>query len=291
GWAAIAAASAVLILAADPAAAEWVDWIADGDLGFRYDSNVNHAGFSSEREHDWIWRPKARLGRIFQFAGSTRFEAVAEIRGEIHHRWTDLDAVSGDGQLSLSHKFGMGDAPWARVFFSGGYEGMQDSERSGSRFAVGAQAGKRFSPRFDASLSYRFTARDGDNGRRVLPGTRTDIWDQQYHEVVIDGRFLVTEQLLATAGYGFRHGDLYSNARGKLMLVLMEANAKAVARDAVFGGWSYRLVGNAHSPFVSLNYGLGDRWSIDASYRFRYAKSDSLAYTNHITQLTVLFRY
>jgi hypothetical protein len=292
-WAAIGAALTASLLAAPPAAAEWVDWIAEADLDFRYDSNLNNAGFGSEEEDDFLWSPQARVGRVYQFAESTRLDALAEVRGEIHYDWTDLDAVAGEGQLSLSHKFGLGDAPWARAFAGGGYEAIEDDERSGARFEVGAQAGKRFSPRFDASLTYRFALRDGDDGGLVpaLPGTRNDVWDQELHEVVVDGRFLVAERLLATAGYEFRHGDLISNAGNKRMLVAGMADVKAVAQDDVFGGWAYRVLGDAHSPFVSLNYALGDRFAVDASYRFRWAESESLDYENHIGQLTVMFRY
>ncbi|GAF96352.1 unnamed protein product, partial [marine sediment metagenome] len=226
GSAAFRAALALSFLTALPAAAEWVDWIAEGDLGFEYDSNLNNAGFSSEEEYDLTWIPELRLGRAYQFAGSTRIQAAIEVRGEIHHRWTDLNAIAGGGRISLFHKFGLGDAPWARVFFAGGYEKIGDDERSGSRMEVGAQTGMRFSPRFDATLGYKFTARDGEDGAMVmgLPGMRTDVWDQQFHEVIADGHFLVTEHLLATIGYEFRHGDLYSNARDKQWIALMQAD-------------------------------------------------------------------
>jgi len=287
----IASVLVVSILAAASATAEWTDWIGEADANYRYDSNINNAGFGSEELDDSIWRPTARGGRVFQLPGTTRLRASVEIGGEIHHRWSDLDSVQGLGQLALSHKFGLGDAPWGRIFFSGGYETVGDGDRSGYRFGVGAKVGNRFSKRFDAALTYRFTARDGDTGAAVIPLADTDVFDQQFHDFTVEGQLLVTGQLLATAGFEYRHGDLYSNARGKRMLVPGMADVKAVARDTVFGGWSYRLRGDAYTPFVSLNYGIGDHWSIDASYRYRYAESDSLDYENHVAGLTVLYRY
>lgn len=289
GWAAVGALLAFLV--ALPASAEWVDWIAEANVGVRYDSNLNDAGFGSEAESDFIWRPDGRLGRVFQLGEYTRISAVAEVQGDVHNRWNKLDAVVGDGRLSVFHKFGLGDAPWARAYAAGGYEGVQDGERSGGLLEAGSQIGKRFSPRFDASLAYQFTSHWGEDGRGVVPGIRSNVWNQQYHEVIVDGHFLLTEALLLSAGFGFQHGDLYSNSIGKRLLELAKANVEAVAWDNAFGGWAFRLKGNAYSPYLSLNYAIGDHWSIDASYRFRYSKSDSLDFTNQIGQLTVLFRY
>jgi hypothetical protein len=278
-------------LVASPASAEWADWIGEAELDFGFDSNLNNAVFDSEEEYDLIWRPKARGGRVFQFAGNTRLEVAAELRGEIHHRWGHDDSIAGEGQLAVIHKFGLGDAPWGRVFFNGGYEGVQDSERGGGRLRTGVQAGKRFSPRFDTALTYDFTARWGDDGRMVMVPTNLDVWDQQYHTISIDGRFLVMENLTAAAGYEFRHGDLYANARSNMPAVMMAGDVKAVVMDQIFGGWAYRVNGNAHTPFASLNYSIGDHWALDASYEYRYAESRNLDYQNHRAQISVLFRY
>ena len=280
---------------AAPAAAEWVDWIAEADVGFGFDSNLNNSGSDSNEEWDLIWQPAARLGRVFQVADNTRIALSAEARGLIHHRWEQLDSVTGEGQVSLSHKFGLGDAPWGRVFAAAGYEGVQDAERGGARVETGLQIGKRFTPRFDASLSYRWTFRDGSDGSRSmligLPNVGSDVWDQEHHEVGIDGRFLVTEELAATTGFDYRRGDLYSNVDVDAIAIAMHIGPKAVAADDAFGGVAYRVVGNVYSPFLSLNYAICDRWSVDTSYRYRYAHKDSFHYENHIAQLTVLFRY
>ena len=98
-------AAAVLIpslslLAAWPAAAEWVDWIAEADVGVRFDSNLNNAPFSRETERDFTWIPRARLGRVYQLPGTTRLSVVAAVRGDVHHRESKLDAVTGSGEIS-----------------------------------------------------------------------------------------------------------------------------------------------------------------------------------------------
>jgi hypothetical protein len=288
---AFAVALAAPLLAPSPASAEWTDWIGEAELDFGFDSNLNNAVFDSEEEYDLIWRPEARVGRVYQLEGNTRLQVAAVIRGEIHHRWTRDNSVAGEGQLAVMHKFGVGDAPWGKVFFNGGYEGVRDSERGGGRLQTGLQIGKRFSPRFDASLGYEFTARWGDDGAMLAIPTNLDVWDQKDHNVSIDGRFLVTENLTASAGYEFRHGDLYANAQSNRMAVMMAGDVKAVAMDRIFGGWAYRVNGNAHTPFARLNYRINDHWAIDATYEYRYAESRKLDYQNHRAQLAVLFRY
>jgi hypothetical protein len=296
---------AALWLAAAPAAAEWVDFIAEAELAFQYDSNLNRAGFGADEEWDLSWHPRLELGRVYQIGDATRLDVSAEVRGEIHHRFSSLDAVAGDGKLSLFHKFGLGPAPWVRVFYAGGYLGVQDLPRSGPRFVVGAEVGKRFSSRFDASLAYHYTNRSGVGGPPAPvagpgpgpggPGLMTnlpdDVFDQETHVVTLSGSFLLTEDLLLTAGFGYRRGDFDSNARTNLTGVVANEDVEAVARDQVFGGWVYRIVGNAYAPFASLNYGLSERFSLDLGYRFQYGEGDWLSYANHMARLAVLFRY
>ena len=107
----------------------------------------------------------------------------------------------------------------------------------------------------------------------------------------IPRRSFLRDSLLLSAGFGYRRGDFESNARANRVAVLARTDVEAVARDSVFGGWVYRIEGNGYAPFASLSYGLGDRWSIDAGYRFRYAEGHGLDYRSHTVSASVLFRY
>jgi hypothetical protein len=274
-----------------PASAEWADWMLDAGLQTSFDSNLNRASLGSEEDWDVSFRPSVRVGRVYQLAERTRVSVSAELAGDIFSRFDDLDAVDTSPEVALLHKFGLGDAPWLRLFASGGYRAVQDGRRSGPHFAVGGVLGKRFSSRLDARLEYHFSGRYGGDGPPVAPLVSDDVFDQQSHHVSLEGRFLLSEELLATLGFEYRRGDFDSNARSNRFQILAEKHVEAVAMDTVFGGWVYRIDGNAYSPSVHLNYGLGRRWSVDLAYRFQYGEGGGLSYQNHDVALAALFRY
>lgn len=279
------------LLATTPARGEWVDWIADAELATRFDSNLNQAEKSSEQDWDVSYHPSLTWGRVYQLAERTRVAATTEVAGELYSRFAELDGVAGEGRLALWHKLGLGDAPWVQAFVGGGYHHVDAAQRRGPRFATGFEIGSRLWERFDATLSYRFTRRYGQDGPRVDPGTPDDVFDQRSHEVALVGSFLASENLLVSAGFGYRRGDFESNAHSNRMAILAQTDVEAVARDSAFGGWVYRVVGNGYAPFASLSYALGDHWSIDAGYRFRYAEGRGLDYRSHGVSASVLFRY
>jgi opacity protein-like surface antigen len=284
-------AALAALVAATPAGAEWVEWIADAQLDARFDSNLNQAARSSEEEWDLSFQPQFTLGRVYQLAERTRVAATASVAGEIHSRFDALNAAAGEGRASLTHKFGLGDAPWARAFVAGGYQHVEVHQRSGARFTAGAAFGKRFGPRFDARLSYRYTQRWGNDGPRAVAGVSDDVFDQQDHAIDLEGSFLLTESLLLSAGFGYRRGDFDTNAIANRVAVLAGTTVEAVARDEVFGGWVYRIEGNAYEPRASLGWGFDDHWSIDAGYRYRYAEGHGLSYQDHSVRAALLFRY
>ena len=283
---------AVLCCAAS-ARAEWTDWVLDADLAARYESNLNHASERSEEESDAAFRLTGQAGRFFQIDERTRLLLAADAAGELYADWGDLDAVEAGGQLALLHKLGVGDAPWLRPFASGGYREVSDDDRSGPQFSVGLAAGKRLSARLDARVRYAFTRRYGGEGTRAVPGARDDVFDQQHHEVGVEGSYLLTDALLFGAGFTYRRGDFDANAQESRFDVLAREKVDAVAVDDVFGGWVYRTEGDAYSPFVRLNHGVTDHWSLALGYRFQLAEGDGGGprYRNHAVTGTVLFRY
>jgi hypothetical protein len=279
------------MLAAAPAGAEWVDWIADAQLDARYDSNLNQAARASEEEWDLAFLPTLAFGRVYQLAERTRVAATASIAGEIYSRTDELNTAAGEGRLSLFHKFGRGDAPFARVFVSGGYQHVEVHQRRGPRFSLGAEVGKRLSPRFDARLSYRYGQRWGPGGPRAVVGLPDDVFDQQSHLIELEGGFLATESLLLRVGFGYQRGDFDTNIIANRGAILAQTKVLAVARDKVFGGWVYRIEGDSYMPFASLGWGFHDRWSFEAGYRFRYTEGHGLDYRNHIARAALMFRY
>jgi len=285
----------VFVVSAPRARAEWVDWIADAEVDLRYTDNLNNSAFNADEEQDFFWIPAARGGRIFQLTDRTRMSLAAEVAGEIYHEFDGLDAIEAGGSLGLTHKFGVGRAPWLRASFFGGYKEVRESERSGPRLEAGLEIGKRFSPRFDASLAYLYTNRDGGDGVAPMGSTLpTDVFDQQYHLITLSGNFLLAPPLLVTAGYTFRTGDFDSACtpgNAGEALSREKGNIEAIALDGVFGGCVYRLDGTGHSGFINFSYGFTNRLSLDLGYRYLWGKGDSLTYERNTVQLALLFRY
>lgn len=294
----IALALAPALLGAFPARAEWVDWIAEAQVLFEYNDNLNLSPFGGDELDDVSWHPRASIGRVFQAGERTRLSLTAEVEGDIYARYDRLDAVEGGGQLAVFHKFGLGDAPWARLALFGGYLDVADGERSGYRVEPSVTLGKRFSPRFDAFLEYRFTHRDGGNGVPVVMGIGTNVFDQQFHRISVGGNFLVLPRLLLGMGYTFRTGEFDSAcSAANVGMVLARANVRAIqldglgANQGVFGGCVYRLSGDGHAASVKLNYAVTDRIALDVGYRFQHGESGMLDYESNVARMMVLFRY
>lgn len=263
-----------------------------GDFSTRFDSNVGRASAGRDEEWEISFEPSARAGRTLQVAERTRLTGAATLLGEIHARESELDAVEVGGELVLTHKFGIGQAPWMRVSVDGGYRDVDAGQRSGPRLGVGATAGKRFSPRLSARLDYRYAQRWGDLGPRVATSTLPrDVFDQRFHTIGASGSFLASDRVLLTAGFDYRVGDFDSNAQRNRQSVLARKNVEAVSQDQALGGWVYRVDGAAYSPYARMNVALFDRASLDLGYRFQVAKGGGLQYENHVVQAMVLFRY
>jgi hypothetical protein len=280
---------------AAPAAAEWVDWIGEARLRFTYDDNVNRSAFPADEENDFLWRPFVRGGRVFQLGEFTRLSLAAEAEGAIYHDWHDLDSVRLGGRAEVEHKLGIGpNQPHlgAHVFL--GQLLVDDSRRNSMLVETGYRLAKAFGPRLDASIFGTYRYRDGRSGKVVSPAFDTNVWDQDGFETGALVSYLLLPQLLVSAGYSYFIGDFDSSCTvGNIGTVLSRegTNVKALAVNDVFGGCTYRLGGERHGAYVSLNYGLGDRFSVDLSYRFYQGHARELIYRTNLATVSVLYRY
>jgi hypothetical protein len=278
-----------------PASAEWVDWIAEAGTGFEYNDNLNLSAFRDDQESDYAWLATGRGGRVYQITDDTRFSLVGEFQSRKQFRWEDFDRVKLRTRASVLHKFGVGpNVPRVRVHGSGGYMWVDDSDRSSWLWETGVDVSKRFTPRIDALVFFKYTNRDGGSGDVIVPTIQSNVWDQEMFQVGALGNFLIWENLLLSAGYTYHDGEFDSSCTvGNVGKVFTREgdNVKAIAANNVFGGCTYRLGGHIHQASVNLNYGIGDRWSVDAGYKFLQGKADVLIYRANIVTLSVLFRY
>ena len=101
-------------------------------------------------------------------------------------------------------------------------------------------------------------------------------------------------QLVLGASYSYRDGEFDSACTpGNVAKVIARegSNMKAIAVDDIFGGCVYRLEGHAHTGELHLNYGLGNRFSVDLGYRYVWGQARELIYRSNVASVAVLFRY
>jgi len=309
-------AAALLAAFAAPASAEWVEWIADAAFETKFNDNLNQTGFHGDEASDFLFRPSLSVGRVFQATDLTRLSGTVDVEGELHARFDRLNAGVLGVTLAAHHKFGLGHTrPWMRLHAKAGRIDVKEHNRDGWLWEGGIQLGKRFTPRFDATLAYTYEGRDGHDGGLVAPGFDTDVWDQNRHRINAEANFLVTELLLFTAGFEFIDGDFESacpkagpggggpgpapgpgpgpgpGGNG----FLDEERPEAAALDAVFGNapgdCMYRVDGQIYAGYFGFDYPVTDRVAVDLGYRFQHGEGRVLDYDSHIGTLGFTFRY
>ena len=67
--------------------AEWVEWIADTELGALDYDNINRSAFEPDERSDKLLFARANLGRLYQFKDETRLSITANIDGRVHDAW------------------------------------------------------------------------------------------------------------------------------------------------------------------------------------------------------------
>ena len=48
------------------ASAEWTEWLADAEISYTFQDNINHAMFDSAEQSDQAWSTNLLLGRVYQ---------------------------------------------------------------------------------------------------------------------------------------------------------------------------------------------------------------------------------
>jgi hypothetical protein len=271
-----------------------VDWIAEAELAFEYDDNVNRSAFDSDEKTDFRWKPAATLGRVYQLGDATRLALSAEAIGAIYHDWEGLNSAELGGTAAVLHKFGLGEAPELRAYVGVHHLNLRDDERDSMLYETGLELSRRFGDRLEGTLFGLYDWRDGNEGKRALPNVGTDVWDQNGFEVGARSSFLLTEQLVLGASYSYRDGEFDSACTpGNVGKVIARegSNLKAIAIDDIFGGCVYRLAGHVHTGELHLNYGLGNRFSVDLGYRYVWGQARELIYRSNVASVAVLFRY
>jgi len=279
--------------------AEWVDKIIDAGVVAGYDDNVNRSFFSSVKKDDVMVVPSASAGRVYQLADFTRLAATADVQAEVHNEFDFLNSVFAGTSVSVNHKFGVGPLkPWVKVHGSGGYLQVDDNLRDSWLFDSGITVGKRLTDRVDIAAGYTYDRRESGEGDAV-PGTDlpSNVFDQDGHTGSILSNVLVTNSILLSLGYAFRHGDIVSTCDAQIVGMVLD-KVDAVTFDTAFEkafdispSCAYRIPGNTHDFSVATVYAFSGHASVNLSYHRVEGEASGLDYSNNRVNVVVNYSF
>ena len=291
---------ALLLILGGPGitSAEWVDKIIDAGVSAKYDDNVNRSFFSSVEKDDAMVVPSASVGRVYQLADFTRLTATANVKGGIHQEFERLNSVFAGATLAASHKLGVGAyKPWLRVHGSGGYLEVNEETtdlRDGWLFDTGIKIGKRLTDRVDVEAVYLFDYRNGQNAPSVRPEEVSSgaVFDMDGHTGSVLSNVLLTNNLLFSLSYSFRHGDIISVCNGPIVATIVD-KIDAVSRDLAFEEplCAYRIRGTTHSFSAGTTYALSSHASINVDYTRTEGEARGLDYSNNLVNISFNYSF
>lgn len=271
--------------------AEWVEWLADARVSAQYDDNLNTSFINAQTLEDFIWSGRLSGGRVYQINTGTRAYLMVQAGGDVHHRFEKLDQYTLGGNLTLTHKIGVG---WQVPVLA--ITGSADEIVSASRLRSGYRAAGQLKISqwllqdvLQAQLGYRIDHRDADDLSHPdhpelarIPGS---VFDVNGHAVATNWLLTLAENLTFNAGYSWRWGDVTST---NLLDTVKwgRGNVRAIHKDDAWPGWVYRAYGTSQIWDAGLNYSFQEGHGlVSAGYR----RVDTGAMTHQYVSNQILF--
>lgn len=284
--------------------AEWDEWLADAEISFLAEDNVNHAINEALTESDQSWNGFASLSRFYHFSGYTRLDIRAQLEGKVYHEFSDLNHLEPGLSLGVRHKFGLGAyQPWVKGSVSSAYIFSRSKIREGYQTQAGFELGKPLHERVDVVFSYRFDYRNSRNGNRIstqklneagfdfTQKQSSSVYDISGHTIGLQINTALTEQLFLTFGYSYRDGDIVSTSIPSNASVYQSIIDDIVNDDAL-PGWAYRADGRTHNFSVDGSYAF---WKGDASitlgYQYIKAHANAFTYRNNLFRVNFIYSF
>jgi len=275
-----------------PAVCSAGDWLFDANVGILYDNNLTRAQAPADVRADGAAVLAASVGSLFALGGSDTISLGADLRGEAYWRFHGLNVIGLGADASYRHKFGLGwSAPWLLARASASYDDYQGNVRTGPRYVIFAELGKRFTESFDASFGGACDRRYARYDQPVVPGISGKPFDLSGASVYVRASYAVNESLALGARLSVRRGDVESTTRPNF--AIFEASS-AIAPDPTFGPdfFAYRLRGTTDVAALTASWALDDRSSINLSYTGERTRAyDDLDYRSWMGTVSVAFRY
>jgi hypothetical protein len=292
----IIAVSFFVLASPRPLRAEWVEWIADVEIGAEYYSNINRSSFQSDEREDSLYSASVSVGRYNQIADATRLRATFEASAGLHGSYDLLDFYKAGATLSIRQKIGFGaDAPWLKPYISAAYMDVGDDARDSRLYEAGLRLGKRLTDRIDANIGYAFESRDGSSGSVKFAGYDDQVYDQETHAISAEASYILMDRVLLTGVYTYRNGDFDSSCTpANYTWVLARETVTALTADDAFteNYCVYRLEGSINSVSIDAGYSIfNGHGSVNIGYQVNDGKADFYDYQTSIVRGSFMYSY
>lgn len=288
----IAAILAALLLVAAPRAAR-AEVLVDLAAGVTHESNLTRAQNAQDRRSDFAFPFSLSASQHLAVSGYAAWTLAAEVRGEAHRRFQDLDRAGFAVRASYRHKFGLGPAaPYALVAASIAYDDYRADVRDGHRIDAHVEAGWRWGDALDVAAGIAVDRRYARVDLPIVPGISGALFDLRGAGAYWRGSYAWNGTWLAMAQLSVRRGDVESTSQRSMQVFLASdaiANDPAFEDPALFG---YRLRGTTWSGGVTTSRALSDRASLDFGFLVeRTHAARGLRYPGRMLSLTYVHRF
>jgi hypothetical protein len=243
------------------------DWIAHGEAGVAFDSNLNNAQLKQDIHDDASVRATLTAGQLLQLDRNFSLTLTAGVNGETYQRFSGMSNVSLGGTVALRRKFGLGSAaPWLRVSGSAARLQFNNDIRDGWLVRGSVAGGKRFAEQWEVQARYDLERRTGDRAARVIPTIPGNVFDLRSQTIALDLRYSASETTLLFGGYAWRDGDVVSTSTPNFKIFRASS---AISPDPVFGpnNFAYRIDAMSHIATLGVSQGIGQRSALNVSYQ------------------------
>jgi len=287
---AVAACAIALVANAAPVSAEW---LLDANIEAVFDSNLSRAPSGPDVRPDWAAALDASLGQFFALTGDDGLTVTLDLRGEAYDRYTGLNVGGVGGSVVYRHKFGLGwGAPWMALAATGSYDDYRTEVRTGARFDLRAEVGRRFTESFDAAVGVAYDRRFAPHGEPVVPGISGKAFELTGQSAYFRVGYAINDAWLLGLSGSIRRGDVESTSEPSVPVFLASS---AIAEDPAFNQdelYAYRLRGTTSLLGATLSWALSDRSSLNLHYRYELTHSPyDLEYRSYNTGLAFAYRF
>lgn len=264
--------------------------LSEFEIGAFHDSNLSRAALASDIKSDSVVYARAWANKSLDLIDDLQMTLTLDLGVESYARYSRMSNLTLGLTASARHKFGLGpQAPWLQGAVSATRLQFRDSLRTGWLYNVSLSAGKRLSDDWDLRVDLTHDRRTADEVFAVVPFFSGDSFGVAGTSLAFKLNYAASRDLLLTAGYGVRNGDITATAVHTQ--AIWDAST-AWSKDMALGDDNYRIKARTQMFDLAASLALGERSSVNASVsRWRSKTYENFDYSNTVLRLNWLHSF